>query len=328
MLSSWLCSCSARAVRPPAAPAVMVTITVMITGASGTIGAALAQALAARSDTIVVCLSRSPVELPGVGSATAIVKVQGDFANRADLDRALSLVGRPVDACVHMAAITSPGNGTEEQLECNLVGTHALVSHLAEHGGCRKFVLASSIAATGCLNTEFRPLELPIPDEHPCLDGAGYGASKYLMEELSRYLSRQNSALDIICLRIAAIVADDAVIEPISLDQHLPSSPPLIVSLGRMRMGDMLRCLELCIDRRYRPGSMQVLNAVHPCTQLGEGTHIADLLRKWWGDKDVGLIAGIGSLRDTEGVWEWRTARDELGFIAQLPVVGSSVSKL
>ena len=58
---------------------------------------------------------------------TALIHRQADFTKltEAELD-ALP----PVDVCVHMAALTSPGNGTEAQLEVNVVGargcTHAL----------------------------------------------------------------------------------------------------------------------------------------------------------------------------------------------------------
>eukprot|EP01048_Picozoa_sp_COSAG05_P011115 COSAG05_NODE_1025_length_6123_cov_5.086985_2_plen_261_part_00 len=238
----------------------MASSTVLITGASGKIGSALAARLAGRPNTNVVCISRK-----SMSDQSVMKQVIGNFADRADLDRAIaSSPGHTIDTCVHLAAQLSGGNGTEGQLQTNVVDTFTLISHLAD-AGCRKFVLASSIAATGCLNDGFRPVELPMPDEHPCLDVGGYGSSKYLMEEMSRYASRQNTDLDIINLRIAGIVADDVVVEPYAPSK---SQTPHIVSLGRMRMGDMLRCLELSIDRVHRPGSVQVINAVHPSTQL------------------------------------------------------------
>ena len=164
---------------------------ILITGTSGFIGRALAESMA--TDHEVFCISRQKTEVEGV------TVVQGDFTSPEDLRR---LDPQQIDVVVHLAAVT--GGGTEEELlRVNLMGTYQLVRYFVD-GGCKKFVLASSIAAVGMQSPLFRPLRLPMPDEHPCLDRVGYGFSKYMMEEVSRYLARQNGDLDFINIRLAS----------------------------------------------------------------------------------------------------------------------------
>ncbi len=174
---------------------------ILITGTSGFIGRALAQSMA--KDHEVFCISRQRTEVAGV---TAI---QGDFTSPDDLRK---LDPTKIDVVVHLAAVT--GGGTEDELlRVNVMGTYQLVRYLID-GGCKKFVLASSIAAVGMQSPLFRPLQLPMPDEHPCLDRVGYGFSKYMMEEVSRYLARQNEDLDFINIRLASIAPDDRELTP------------------------------------------------------------------------------------------------------------------
>eukprot|EP01050_Picozoa_sp_SAG11_P023182 SAG11_NODE_4591_length_1840_cov_2.064331_1_plen_189_part_00 len=165
--------------------------TVLITGASGSIGAALTAELSVPTSTgdrhHLVLVSRTPPVDINLNNP-AVTFLQADFAQLSGAD--LDALPRQIDVCVHLAALTSPGNGTEAQLEVNLVGTHALLRQLSGRKGCKRFVLASSIAAVGCLCPEFRPERLPLPDEHSCQDSAGYGASKWLMEGLMHHLSR------------------------------------------------------------------------------------------------------------------------------------------
>ena len=143
---------------------------ILITGTSGFIGHALAESMA--KDHEVSCISRQPTEVEGV---TAI---QGDFTSPDDLQK---LDPNQIDVVIHLAAVTG-GGSEEEQLRVNVMGSYQLVRYFVD-GGCKKFVLASSIAAVGFQSPLFRPLQLPMPDEHPCLDRIGYGFSKYLMEE-------------------------------------------------------------------------------------------------------------------------------------------------
>ena len=150
---------------------------ILVTGTSGFVGSALARSLVGCGAHNVYCISR---KLSGIEGAT---EVRGAFHSFEDL-RAFDDVG--MDAVVHLAAVTG-GCREEDALLVNVEGTRKLMRYFIDRG-CKKFVNASSIAAVGIQTTAFRPLELPVPDEHPCLDRDGYGFSKYLMEEITKYL--------------------------------------------------------------------------------------------------------------------------------------------
>ena len=175
---------------------------ILITGTSGFIGHALAESMA--KDHEVFCISRQRTESRGRDSNSRGFYIAPMTLRKLDPHK--------IDVVVHLAAVT--GGGSEaEQLRVNVMGTHQLVRYFVD-GGCKKFVLASSIAAVGFQSPLFRPLQLPMPDEHPCLDRVGYGFSKYMMEEVSRYLARQNEDLDFINIRLASIAPDDRELTP------------------------------------------------------------------------------------------------------------------
>ena len=50
---------------------------------------------------------------------------------------------------------------------------------------------------------------VPFPDEHPCLDRDGYGFSKYLMEEVTKYYHHQNNGIDVINPRLSSVAPDE-----------------------------------------------------------------------------------------------------------------------
>jgi UDP-glucose 4-epimerase len=302
-----------------------MALTVLITGASGTLGTALTAWLALHSsDARLICLSRAELTDPPAG----IVSINGDFADREVLARLSSEVGK-VDVCVHLAGCLSEGNGEDFQLAVNVVGTHALMTHLRDNG-TEKFVLASSIAAVGCLSPEFRPVQLPMPDDHNCLDPLGYGGSKYLMEEMSRLVSRQNPALDIINLRIAGILGrhEDTppakppgwAEPPVADADGASGQSPAIVGFGLMYQEDMMRCLKLSIDAPLKPG-VRVLNAVAQHATIAEGRTVSDVLREWWGADVADAIPGLSHYdqpgHGDDSIFDTKLCHEEIGFLSE-----------
>ena len=281
---------------------------ILITGTSGFIGNALAKTITENSNHDLVCLSRSPTDLPG---ATII---QGDFSDPKELRKLDPHHG--IDTLVHLAAVVG-GSSEEDGLRVNVAGTHHLLRHLIERG-CKKFVLASSIAAVGMQSVEFRPLQLPMPDEHPCLDRDGYGFSKYMMEEVTRYLSRQNDSLDFINLRLASIAPDDRQLIP------LEPGPVPVWGMGRisiMFLSDTVRCLIAAIEASPNPG-VRILNAVggQACTAVP----VPDLMRSWYGEEsdkmDFSYYERKGHEKDP--VYDISGIREALGFVPQMPILG------
>lgn len=278
---------------------------ILITGASGFIGRQLAKSMA--RDHRVICLSRRRTDVDGV---TAI---QGDFTSPDDLRQ---LDPHPIDVVIHLAAVTG-GCSEEDGLRVNVLGTHHLLRYFIDRG-CKKFVLASSIAAVGFQSTRFRPLQLPMPDEHPCLDRDGYGFSKYLMEEVTRYLSRQNEGLDFINIRLASILSDDRRPTPRKAG---PLTPWAIGSISVMYASDAVRCFTTAAEAPLKPG-VRIMNAV--AAQACAADTISDIIRAWYGNDadrlDLSCYERPGHERDP--VFDIRRIKEELGFVPERRVLG------
>ena len=270
--------------------------TILVTGASGFIGKALAASLAAKHD--VVCMSRSN---PGLDLPT----IRGNFDAFEDLRQ---LDGYQFDAVVHLAAVTG-GCLERDGILVNVEGTRCLMRYLMDRG-CRKFVMASSIAAVGFQNVKFRPLCVPIPDEHPCLDRDGYGLSKFLMEEITKYYQRQNDALDVINLRLSSVAPDDRMPPPRKAG---PLGPWALGSITVMALSDAVRAFSLAAEAPYQPG-VRIMNATGPKAWVADP--VADVLRAWWRDDvDVSHFEQPGHAYDS--VFDVRQIEETLGFVAE-----------
>lgn len=236
---------------------------ILITGASGFIGTALVKYLADKHT--VICLSRQAPE----GS---FVYVQGSFDSVEDLG---GLDSYEIQAVIHLAAVT--GGSTEEQsLAVNVLGTRRLYRYLLDRG-CRKFITASSIAVVGGLTEDFIPLELPIPDDHPCLAADAYGLSKGMVEELTRYFHRSHKDADFINLRFGA-VASPGWTPPVL---ELGSKPTLpFITLGHVHAEDVVEGITAALESPLKPG-VRTLNLVGP--DSSSNLPVADVLTPWIG---------------------------------------------
>ena len=269
---------------------------ILVTGASGFIGRALATSLSAQHD--VVCMSRNNPEVD-------LQWVRGDFGVFEDL---LQLKGLPIDAVVHLAAVTS-GCTERTAMMVNVEGPRCLMRYLMD-AGCRKFVMASSIAAVGFQSKRFRPLQVPIPDEHPCLDRDGYGLSKYLMEEVTKYYSRQNEAIDAINLRLSSVATDDKM-PP--LRQVEPLREWSLGHITFMARSDAVRAFTLAVEAPYRPG-VRIMNAAGP--KSWTAVPVAKILGNWWGN-NIGLSHFEQPGNEYDSVFDVALIERELGFVAQ-----------
>lgn len=278
---------------------------VLITGTSGFIGQTLAERL--RGSHEVVCLSRAETPVEGV------VKFRGDFSRPEVLSQ---LDSQRIDTLIHLAAVTG-GCTEEEGIRVNVGGTHGLLRYLTDRG-CSKFVLASSIALIGVQNKLFRPLQVPIPDEHPCLDRDGYGLSKYLMEEVTRYLSLQNPELDIINIRLAAIAPEDAKLKPVSAGD--PLQDWALAGLSRMYLSDAVECFTRAAESPFKAG-LRIMNAVAATACAVDP--VPEVLKAWYGPDaallDFSFFERPGHERDP--VYDIRRIEAEIGFVPQRPTV-------
>ena len=270
--------------------------TLLITGASGFIGSALAAALA--TDHEVIAMSRSTVAIPGV------TYVQGEFGSFEALRQ---LDEWNFDAVVHLAAEL---RGPERDfVMVNGEGSRCLMRYLIDRG-CRKFVMASSIAAIGCQSVTFRPEVLPVPDEHPCYDLDGYGFSKFIMEEISKYYWRQNREIDVINIRLCSITPGD-------VPRQKPTGirPILEWTLGHvtcMFLSDAVRAFSLAALAPVKPG-VRILNTA--AERIWATVPTAEVLGNWWGtDVDLSYFRKPGN--EYRGVYSVDRIREELDFTA------------
>lgn len=269
---------------------------ILITGASGFIGAALVAML--KRDHQVIAMSRKRADL-------GVPFVHGEFGSFEDLRQ---LDKYTIDTVIHLGAVTG-GCSERDGLLVNVEGTRCLMRYLIDRG-CRKYVMASSIAAVGLQSTRFRPQQLPIPDEHPCLDRDGYGLSKYLMEEVTKYLYRQYDDIDVINLRLSSVVADEKLPAP---QRVSPLRQWALAGITLMGLSDAVQAFTLAAQARYQPG-LRILNATGPKAWVADP--VAEVLRGWWGnDVDVSHFEQPG--HEYDSVYDVSRIRHELNFVAQ-----------
>ena len=274
--------------------------TILVTGTSGLIGGALARSLVADGTHEVLCLSRKPSRIEGAR------EFKGVFSSFEDLRQ---FDGIQVDVVVHLAAVTG-GCREEDGILVNVEGTRKLMRYFTDKG-CRKFVNASSIAAVGFQNLKFRPVEMPLSDTHPCLDRDGYGVSKYLMEEVTKYMSLQNPDLDVIDLRLSTVIGDEN-------QNRVSGVRPLgqwsLGGITIMMLSDAVRVFTLAAEAKQQAG-VRIMNATGPKVWASAPT--AEILRNWYGDEvDVSYFEQPGN--EFKGVYDVSQIKQELGFEAEL----------
>lgn len=276
----------------------------LITGVSGFIGGALLSHLAPGHQVIGLSRRRWNDKLPSNARV-----VQGDFASFEDLRQ---LDEYSIGGLIHLAAET--GNGTEEGcLSTNVLGTRRLLRYLIDKG-CRKFVMASSIAAAGCLQAGFIPQQVPVDDDHPCQARDAYGFSKAMMEELTQHMHRVHEDTDFTNLRLGVVV-DEAKWEPLHITTETPLGAPF-AELVRVMKNDVLAAIEAAVLALQRPG-VRNYNVVGPDATCDD--KVADMLRAYFKERadelDLSFYAQPG--QEHAALYAMSKIKAELGFTPQ-----------
>jgi CDP-glucose 4,6-dehydratase len=157
---------------------------VLITGAAGLLGGALAADLLARG-AIVVGLDIAWLEAPERGRAEGITPVAGDIRD-ASLVRRL-LVEHRTDTVIHLAAQTLVGPAVEDPVETfstNAAGTWTVLEACRDRPAVRRIVVASSDKAYGDAGGRPYREAMALRPDHP------YDTSKAITDMLARTYAR------------------------------------------------------------------------------------------------------------------------------------------
>lgn len=151
---------------------------VLVTGASGHVGGAAAQALAAAGHEVI-----------GTGRGENLGHtahwIQADLRDPELSERIHRAVG-PCSAIVHAGACIDFAPDNEDVVRANCSGTHALLT-LARRWESMPFVFISSIGVIGT------PRIHPITEAHPVVPASVYAASKHFGEELVRIYAQSSA---------------------------------------------------------------------------------------------------------------------------------------
>jgi nucleoside-diphosphate-sugar epimerase len=276
---------------------------ILVTGASGFLGALISARLELDGH-VVIRLSRNP----GTDRSRTIT---GDFSS---IDSLRQLDGVAIDTVIHLGGVTGDTD-EEDAISVNVAGTRRLLRHFIDRG-VRHFIVASSIAATGCLSSEFIPRTLPIPDDHPFDSRNVYGLSKYLMEEVANYFARVEPSIEITLFRIGGAYPGGT---PAITVEALQSELKPFNALGAIAAEDVAAAFSVAASRRRSPGARRV-NLVAPIARTALPT--AQTLRLLLGDRisqlDLSYFDAPGN--EYAGIYSVERLATDFGFVARTDV--------
>jgi UDP-glucose 4-epimerase len=241
------------------------------------IGSHLVKKIRARHQ--VIALSRQDV-------SGASATISGSFT---DPETLRLLDPYPIDVVVHLAAETG-GCSEEAGMSINVEGTRTLLRYVADRG-CARYVIASSIAASGVLSPDFIPRVLPIGDDYSCDAVDAYGLSKWLVEQVTYYFHRIFPEYDFTVFRIGLVIPDDS--PPINTQIFSEFTLPF-TDTSCIALSDVVAALELAIERTISPG-VERLNLVAP--QIRSPYAAPDTFKRLLGDR-ASALDGHWSRRD------------------------------
>jgi UDP-glucose 4-epimerase len=166
---------------------------VLVTGGAGFIGSAVARALLARGDSVVIADNLSTGRRENVPDAATFLALDlGDPASLRHLPTT-------IDVVCHLAAQSSgPASADRayEDMQSNAASTLLLSRWCLQHTIAR-FVYASSMAVYGQAYTS------PVTEDHACLPVSYYGISKLTSEHVLRLAALQG--LSVTSLRLFSV---------------------------------------------------------------------------------------------------------------------------
>ncbi|GAA0972312.1 MULTISPECIES: NAD-dependent epimerase/dehydratase family protein [Nocardiopsidaceae] len=279
---------------------------VLVTGGSGRLGRSVVATLAERGHDVT---SVDTAEADHPAGVTGIVADLLDDAGREDaFTRA-----RP-EAVVHLAGIAVPfARPDVETLQVNTGLAWAVLSAAVAHGA-RSAVAASSPTVYGYNTPSWRPLALPLDEEHPVAPWHAYGLSKAIIEDTVRSLARTSDTCVLSCVRPGYVVAPEEWRGAVTQLGHTMAerlADPALAATSLFNYVDARDAAELfalVVERPERVRSGQVFNAVAP-DPLAEGP-VHELLPRF----HPSTAQTAASLADGRSVFSSEAARTALGW--------------
>jgi nucleoside-diphosphate-sugar epimerase len=210
--------------------------TVMVTGASGKLGAPLCEALVGEGYRVIGVSRRWPVDVAGVE------EVRADVADAAAMQ---SLVARS-DAVVHLATCKEDREGF---VGVSVQGTFNLLEAVARSKPPKRFLLASGDAVNGIY---FNRQPAPIHEGLPLVAYPGYYPLSKVVEEAMTQQYFHQQGVPTVILRMSWIHAEDDILSHLCV-----AGPGFGVPVWRELMNDAQRA-------KFDAGGDAVVALRHP----------------------------------------------------------------
>jgi nucleoside-diphosphate-sugar epimerase len=174
---------------------------VLVTGASGKLGAPVCAALAESGYQVTATRHRLPVEIPGV----AVIPL--DLRD----SRAVEAAVADQDAILHLATCKEDREGV---IDVSARGTFYLLDAAMRGGRCRRFVLASGDAVNGIY---FHDQPQPIREDMPLAAYPGYYPLSKVLEEAMVQQYFHQYGLATVILRMSWIHTEDDILNHLTV---------------------------------------------------------------------------------------------------------------
>lgn len=174
---------------------------VLVTGASGKLGAPVCAALVEAGYQVTATRYRLPVEIPGVAAIPLDLRDS----------RAVEAAVADQDAILHLATCKEDREGV---IDVSARGTFHLLDAAMRGGRCRRFVLASGDAVNGIY---FHDQPQPIREDMPLAAYPGYYPLSKVLEEAMVQQYFHQYGLATVILRMSWIHAEDDILNHLTV---------------------------------------------------------------------------------------------------------------
>ncbi|MCI3205269.1 MULTISPECIES: NAD(P)-dependent oxidoreductase [Pandoraea] len=285
--------------------------TIVVTGAAGLLGAAVARKLKDRGDDVIA------IDRTGGHSIDGLDVIRCDLT---EIHRLHELTRKGVSAIIHCGAYSGPMVARDEpysMVQVNIVGT-ANMLEIARIHQARRFVFCSSTSAYGHIAL---PEGGRIGEDSPLKPESLYGASKVASEYLVESYAKQYG-VDGVSARISWVYGPrrttDCVIRTMLTDalHRRPTRMPFGSDFHRqfIHIDDAANGLIRALDAPTLPRRTYNITGGSRVTF----SQIAEIVRAVVPEADIQLQAGPDCLDESQGLFDISAAQRDLGYSPQV----------